>query len=416
MNIQVQYGKDTLNARLPESAHVRILKKRKPKHLSDENKMIAEALEHPIGSQRLRDIVKKEGRAVIVTSDITRPFPTAKVLPHVVRELRKGGVALSNITVVFALGNHRKHTEAEMRMLAGALYESEIRFVDTNPDDCMFLGTTLLGTPVELFRPVAEADFLILMGNIEYHYFAGYSGGAKALMPGTASKAAIEKNHAMMSLPGAQSGKLTANPIREDIDEVGQFIKIDFIVNVVLNEEHDIVAAVCGDYIKAHRAGCKKLDYYSKLEVKEKGDVVIIGGGYPKDLNLYQGQKWLENGRAVAADKGILIWCVQAGEGFGNEVFREWMLTKDPEEMIRHNFVLGGHKAAAIGKLLLNYQIYLISELEADTVCQMGMVPFKRLQDAVDEAVKVKGEGISILVFPKAMAISPDSCDDREGI
>lgn len=412
MNIQVQYGTDTLRAQLPRKAHVRVLEKRKAEHPQDKDEMIAQALTQPIGSRRLKDMVDQEGRVVIVTSDITRPFPTAKVLPHVVRELQQGGVPLSNITVVFALGNHRGHTKTEMRTLAGALYDSEIRFVDTDPNNCMYLGTTLLGTPVELFRPAAEADVLILMGNIEYHYFAGYSGGAKALMPGTASRAAIAKNHSMISLPGAQAGKLVANPVREDIDEVGQFIKIDFLVNAVLNEQNEIAAIVCGDYIKAHRVGCRKLDYYSRVEVKEEADIVIIGGGYPKDINLYQAQKWLENGRTVAADKGILIWCARAEEGFGNQIFRQWMLTKDPEEMIRHNFVLGGHKAAAVGKILLNHPVYLVSHLKDEEVRKMGMVPFKGLQAAVDAAVNAKGEDASVLVFPKAMTILPVFYDD----
>ena len=257
---------------------------------------VARALQAPIGAPRLRDTVRPGETIAIVTSDITRPMPTAKVMPALLDELYAGGVRPEDITLVFALGSHRQHTEAERRKLAGERAYSEIQCVDSDPDDCVSYGTTSRGTPVDITRVVAEADRRICLGNIEYHYFAGYSGGAKAIMPGVSTRAAIQANHSRMVLPECCAGNLETNPLRMDIEEAGAMVGIDFILNVVLSEHKKILRAVAGDVTKAHRAGCAFLDTLYRKELAEAADIVLVSqGGAPKDLNLYQTQKALDN-------------------------------------------------------------------------------------------------------------------------
>ena len=220
---------------------------------------VRRALSTPIGAPLLRDVVKRGERICIITSDITRPCPSWLILPAVPDELSGAGVTDGDITVVFALGSHRMHTESEMRHLVGDEVFNRIRCVDSDPTDYVHLGVTRRGTPVNITRIVAEANRRICLGNIEYHYFAGYSGGAKAIMPGVSTRSAIQANHSMMVRPDARAGKIVSNPIREDIEEAAAICGVDYIVNVVLDEHKQIIRAVAGDVTLAHRAGCAVL-------------------------------------------------------------------------------------------------------------------------------------------------------------
>ena len=163
--------------------------------------------------------MKPNEKIVIITSDITRPMPTYKVMPLLLDELYDAGVNAKDITLVFALGSHRKHTREEMIKLAGERAANEIKMIDSDMSDCVRMGVTKRGTPVDIFMPVAEADRRICLGNIEYHYFAGYSGGSKAIMPGVSTREAIRKNHSLMVEEGSHAGNLDTNPVREDIEE-----------------------------------------------------------------------------------------------------------------------------------------------------------------------------------------------------
>ena len=216
---------------------------------------VRQALASPIGTPRLRDLVRPGEKIAIVTSDITRPMPTWVVMPPLLEELYSAGVRPEDITLVFALGSHRPHTEAEQRHLAGEQAFAQITCVDSDVTDCVHVGVTARGTPVDIDRRVAEADRRICLGNIEYHYFAGYSGGAKAIMPGVSTRAAIQSNHSRMVEADARAGKLAGNPVREDLEEAAAMVGVDFILNVVLDAHKEIIRAVAGDVTAAHRAG-----------------------------------------------------------------------------------------------------------------------------------------------------------------
>lgn len=366
---------------------------------------VKRSLNNPIGTGRLSQIVKKGEKVVIVTSDITRPLPSYKVIPSILDELYEVGVSPEDITVVFALGSHRPHTQEEIIQLVGERVYKEVKCIDSDANDSVSMGITKGGTPVDVFRVVAEADRRICIGNIEYHYFAGYSGGAKAIMPGVSTPAAIQANHRNMVLDDAKVGRLIGNPVRDDLNEAIQYCPIDFIVNVVLNEKKEIIFSVAGDYIKAHRVGCEFLDKIYKKQLQEKADIVIVSqGGAPKDINLYQTQKALANAEHAVKDGGIIILVGSCKEGFGSKIFEEWMTEADsPDDIIariREKFVLGGHKAAAIALVQKKAKIFMVSEMDADIVKSIFMEPYTSVQEAYNDAIKELGQDVKVLVMP----------------
>lgn len=366
---------------------------------------VRRALREPVGTAPLRQLVRPGEKIAIITSDITRPMPTAVVLPPLLEELDAAGVSRGDITLVFALGSHRPHTQQERRQLAGEEAWNSVKCVDSDPDDCLDFGTTAAGTPVQITRAVAHADRRICLGNIEYHYFAGYSGGAKALMPGVSTRAAIQANHAMMVQPACRAGALEDNPLRQDIEQAGRLCGIDFIVNVVLDTHKQILRAVAGDAVAAHRAGCAFLDSVYSCPIREKADIVLVSqGGAPKDLNLYQTQKALDNAKHAVKDGGIIILIGSCREGFGEAVFESWLrqarTSGELIERIGREFRLGGHKAAAIAMVLERAQIYLVSQMEPEQVRTAFMIPKATAQQALEDAFARLGPTATVLAMP----------------
>ena len=277
--------------------------------------------------------------------------------------------------------------------------------MDGNTADCVHIGETSRGTPVDIVRTVAEADRRICLGNIEYHYFAGYSGGAKAIMPGVSTRAAIQANHSRMVEETAHAGKLEGNPVREDIEEAAAMVGVDFIVNVVLDAQKEIIRAVAGDVTAAHRVGCAFLDTLYRKEIPQRADIVLVSqGGAPKDLNLYQTQKALDNAKHAVKPGGVVVLIGSCKEGLGEKTFEEWLTTAPTPhsliERIKKEFRLGGHKAAAIAMVLEKADIYLVSDMEDALVERLLMKPFHSVQAAYDAAVEKCGADASVLVMP----------------
>ena len=405
MKIELGFGDTTQILNVPDENLSEVLVPNDIEHTMSADEAVKNALEHPVASARLRDIVKPGEKIAIITSDITRPMPTYTVMPFLLDELSGAGVNDKDITLVFALGSHRKHSDAEKIKLAGEETFRRIACIDGDTADCVHLGITSRGTPVDIVRCVAEADRRICLGNIEYHYFAGYSGGAKAIMPGVSTRDAIQSNHRMMIEKEACAGNLDTNPLRQDIEEAARMCGIDFILNVVLDEHKKIIYAVAGDSVKAHRQGCRFLDTLYGKRIKQKADIVVVSqGGAPKDLNLYQTQKALDNAKHAVKDGGIIVLVGSCKEGLGEKVFEEWMTgaekSADLIARIKKEFKLGGHKAAAIALVLEYADIYLVSDMEDAFVKKLFFTPFKTVQDAFNAALEKKGKNASVLVMP----------------
>ena len=418
MKLEFGFGEGVQAVEVPDRNLLGVLMANEvPKGLTNEAE-VARALAHPIGTPRLGEIVHPGEKIAIVTSDITRPCPTWRIMPALLDELYAAGCRREDIALVFALGSHRHHTQEEQRKLAGERAWAEIRCVDGDPSDCVHMGETDCGTPVDITRIVAEADRRICLGNIEYHYFAGYSGGAKAIMPGCSTREAIQSNHRMMVREEAHAGNLDSNPLRQDLEQAAAICGVDFIVNVVLDEHKQIVRAVAGDLVKAHREGCKFLDQMYLKPIGSRADIVLVSqGGAPKDLNLYQTQKALDNAKHAVKPGGTIILIGSCREGLGEKVFEQWMLSAPtPESMIERigrDFQLGGHKAAAIAMVLKNAEIYLVSELDDDFVEKIFLKPAKSAQDALDRAFARLGPDATVLAMPYGGSTLPSESADR---
>ncbi|MDI6871964.1 MAG: nickel-dependent lactate racemase [Bacillota bacterium] len=372
--------------------------------------LLRRALAGPIGSPPLRELARERKSAVILVSDITRPVPTWLLLPPLLEELEHGGLDRSRVRVVVATGLHRGHTREEQSALVGEAVADSVAVEDHSPDRCVSCGVTPGGLPVEVNRAVLAADLRICTGNIDPHYFVGYSGGAKAVMPGVSSRAAVTATHRLMLLPGAEVGRVEGNPVRAAIEEVGEAVGIDFILNVVVNERKGIVAAVAGHHRLAHREGCRIADRLFKVELPEPADIVVAAaGGYPKDLNLYQAQKGLDNARLAVKAGGTIILVAECREGFGDETFERCMTSAGSPEVIidrmKKEFVMGGHKALAVALTMQRARVILVSSLPPEVARQALFEPAASAQAALDELLG-RHPG-TVAVLPYAGSVVP---------
>ncbi len=410
--LELPFGRSTVSVDAPTENILGVYTPQANGEVVDEDVLLREALEKPVCSPRLRDLVRPGQKIVIVTSDLTRPCPSERLLPLILDELAASGISDADVTVVIALGLHRPMAESELEATVGPDVYRRVAVINHDLRDIVRLGVTAAGTPVEIFRPVVESDVRICLGNVELHYFVGYSGGAKAILPGCASEATITANHAMMVRSEASAGRLEGNPVRGDIEEGVAMVGVDFILNVVLDGHHCIIGAVAGDVIVAHRRGCEIAAQRSTVTIPKQADIVLVGaGGYPSDVNLYQAQKALDNAQYSVRDGGLIILSAECSEGFGNQTFEAWMTSANsPEDVlgrIQQEFVIGGHKAAAIAAVLRRTTVYLVSAISPDSVRDCGLVPFSDLREAMQAAFDEVGQGADIIVMPNGGSILP---------
>jgi nickel-dependent lactate racemase len=404
MRVDIPFGKKSIVLNIPDKNILNVIPEGSASPVLDEGKIITGALENPIKSGKLREIASGKKTACIIASDITRLCPSYKFLPLLVGELRKGGIEEKNILVVLGLGIHRGHSSNEKKRIVGDDIYKSIETVDSDASKSKLIGHTSKGTPVEIFERVLEYDLLIATGNIEYHYFAGYSGGAKAVMPGICSKNSIQSNHSMMLDERSAAGRFLDNPVREDIEEAGKLAGIDFIFNVILKDKKRIIAAVAGKNNDAYLEGIKKYESIYASEVESAADIVIASqGGYPKDMNLYQSHKALENVKGITADNGTIILLASCCEGFGNDTFEQWMTGRNDydylNEKISRKFVLGGHKAVAISKILTKKDVLLYSDFPQQETEKIGFKKIEDIQEYLDERIS-QNTKIKITIVP----------------
>ncbi len=397
MLYHLPYGKTEISVEIPEKYNVNIIRPHDTISVPDDKKEIEKALLNPINSRRLSEIATPDKKTVIIVSDTTRPTPTSKLLAPLISELNAGGV--EDVTVVFGLGIHRKQMEDEKKNILGPLY-GKVRSIEHDINDCIYLGTTTRGTPVEVFTPVAEADIVICTGTIEFHYYAGYSGGAKSILPAVSSKKSIYANHALMLDPKSSAGRLDGD-VRMDIEEAGAMLGIDFILNVVLNEKKEIIFAAAGDYIAAHRKGVEFLDRLSKIKVEQADIIIVSPGGWPRDIDIFQSHKALEHVKNAMKEEGSMILVAECSEGYGNRVYEEWLKFNRDEaiERFRSGFVMGGHKAALIAALSKKADLYLVSSLPDDIARKAYFIP-ATLNEAVRMGISKHGKNVKIIVIP----------------
>lgn len=408
----VPYGHAELSGQVPAASFLGAFLPQEEETVADEQEVLRQALEHPIGTVRLRELARPGQKVAVVTSDMTRPCPSDKLLPPILAELNAAGVLDADITVIIALGLHRAQTSAELEEMLGPQVCRRVRVLNHDPEQVVRLGSTSRGTPVEFFRPLVEADLRVCLGNLEFHYFAGFSGGAKAMLPGCASKATVNANHALMVQPGAMAGKIEGNPVRADLEEGAAMLGADFILNVVVDGHHRVTGAVAGHAEQAHRQGCEMVARRGSVPIPQLADVVVVSaGGYPKDVNMYQAQKALDNAVHAVRQGGVIIWAAECVEGLGGKTFESWLREAgEPDkvlEKIQREFVLGGHKAAAIAAVLKRASVYLVSGLEEGVLSGSGLVPFAGLDEALKAALDKVGPQARVLTLPYGGSVLP---------
>jgi len=338
------------------------------------------------------------------------------ILPPVIDDLNKAGIPDSDITLVFGCGTHRAPKPEEQNAIIG---EDILRRIKTVSHDCkakdlVYLGRTKTHmNKVYVNRVFAEADFRILTNSVELHYYAGYGGGRKSVLPAVSGEETIQHNHAMLLDPKAKTGVLEGNPVHEDMVEVAKIAKADFIVNAVTNSRNEIVRVFAGDLEQAFLEGVKLVDEMYKVPIERRADIVVVSsGGHPHDIDLYQAHKGLENALEAAKRGGVVVWLAECPDGHGNEIFYDWMTKfRDPKEMeteIKRHFKLGGHKAYYLVKALQRVQIILVSTLpDYHAVGTFRLRTARALNDALRDAFDIAGKDARVWVMPRGSSTLP---------
>ena len=341
MRIEIPYGKGTQPLTVEDSRLRGVLTPTHTEHVdADQQELVREALANPIGSAPLHEIAKGKNKVVVITSDHTRPLPSSLTLPLYLAEIRKGNPD-ADITILIATGVHRSPTKEEMLSKYGpAIVENEKLLVHNANDDSslVFMATLPSGGELWLNKLVAEADLVVSEGFVEPHFFAGFSGGRKSILPGVAGRRTVLYNHNASFIHARESrqGNLDGNPIHRDMAFAAETAKLAFILNVLLDGDKRIIAAFAGDSVKAHEAACALCRAQTSVPAVEADIVVTSNGGYPLDQNIYQCVKGLTAAEACVREGGVIILSAGLGDGHGGEAFYHWFADrKDADEVMR---------------------------------------------------------------------------------
>ncbi len=416
--INLVYGRGTIKCKLEKRYLKAVLSggEAVPSDLS-ESGIVLEALANPIGTEPLHTLATGKKKIVIITSDHTRAVPSRITMPLLLDEVRKGNPD-ADISILVATGLHRGMTEEEMReRFSDEIFENE-KIINHNAFDkssFINLGTLPSGSKCEINKIAVEADLLIAEGFIEPHFFAGYSGGRKSVLPGIASQDCVNINHSADAIkhPGAATGVLDGNPIHEDMIRAARMANLAFICNVLLDDEKKIIEAYCGDVGEAHKAGCVSLMDRCGVDAVKADIVVTSNGGYPLDQNLYQCPKGLDAALACANENAVIILAAECSDGLGGENFGELMLSAPPQELLERILLIPPEKtiseqwcAQRFSDALCRYTIILVSNgLDKKTVEQMNFIYADSMEDALSTARSFKGKDAGITVIPDGVGV-----------
>ncbi len=403
-SLKITYNNDEIDFPISEDLNIKIYEPNNVIAASEEIQLISEALSKPSGSESFDNFLKQKGKLLVIVNDGTRPTPTRTVI-KVLDEFLEN----QDVTFIIATGVHRAPTEEEYRYIFGSSYDKySDRIVvhdSRKSEDMIFLGTSNNGTEMWINKHAIEADKILVIGSVEPHYFAGYTGGRKALLPGIASFKTIEQNHKHALDKKAQSLSLKGNPVHEDmIDAIKVVNKNIFTIMTVLDKEHKVYAATSGDIHSAFNEATKYADDVFVVDVEEEADIVISIAKYPMDFDLYQSQKALDNGKLALKEGGILILISACRNGVGEDEFIKLLSScRNPQEVlekIKNNYKLGWHKAGKMAEINLSAEVWAVTELEEELLKSIFITPFKDIKSALNKAVSIKGKNAKILILP----------------
>jgi len=425
MKFYWEYGRGVQEFEVPDHLLLGVVEGTAVEPLPDLRRALEEALENPVGSPPLAEMVRSGDRVAVACPDFHRLWVRARVwMPLLVGYLNRCGVRDRDITVIIANGTHAPPGYAGLRMILGEDFPSGVEVVNHDARDeaaLRFLGYTPYGTPLWVNRRALEADHLILTGAIVPHTFAGFGGGRKAVVPGMAGMRTILANHrrALSEVPGegihprAVPGVLDGNPVHEDMLAAARMAGPCFIVNFVLSEEGDFLGVFAGGLEEAHRRGCNFVEEAFRVEIPSRADIVVASrGGYPMDLTFYQAFQSNANARAALREdgRGVLVMVGECSEGLGPYEFQRWFSMGGLEEMeaeLRRSFTVPGfvvYRAALLARQA--EKVILVSGLDPEVVERIGIIPRQSIQEALEEALDTVPGG-RILLMPHASQTIP---------
>jgi nickel-dependent lactate racemase len=408
------YGRTEVAARIPDENSLEIIDVQSSEGVTDPVKEVEAALEAPVESARLDEIVKAEDTVAIVVDEKPIRSPARLMLSGLLKSLGQAGVRDENITVIFGCGAYSMTGEEGAAIIGEALGSRiKIEIHDCHAEDLQHVGKTSFGTPVLVNKTFMESDIRILTGNVAPHYFAGYSGGRKSVLPAIVGIETVRHNHAFLLNPQARRGNLEGNPVHLDMEEALQLVDVDFAVNVVVNPQRDVVSAFAGDVSTVFSEGVRRVNEMCKVNVAAPADIVIVSpGGSPWDDDLYKAYEGVESALSVVKDKGVVVLVAECLEGYAVQAFHDWMVKftslSSIRRAVKRRFVLGGDTAYYLRRALGRVKIILVSimpDYYATGVFKLKTA--KTVNAALKSAFRMTGRKSSILVLPHGSATLP---------
>ncbi|MGB3092951.1 MAG: nickel-dependent lactate racemase [Candidatus Zixiibacteriota bacterium] len=422
MEIDLKYGNSHKQLKLNDKNLIGVLKLKESSGIPDVIAAEKEALANPIGSRKLSEIAKGKKTACIVVSDYTRGCPYSRpgfnLLLPLIDELHAAGIKDENIKFLVGTGAHRAHTKQEDIDNFGQEIVDKYEVISHDCDkNNVSLGNLSTGNELLIDKVWADADVKVISGLITTHYFGGFSGGRKGILPGIVARETIRKNHAMIVDPEVDIAKTKGNPISDEMDQAAHKAGVDFLLNVVINDKKEIVKIVAGDLDQAHDEGWKACRDLYLVPFKEKADAVFAcAGGYPKDVSLYQSQKTINNAKLVLKNRGTIVLISQCSEGIGSDTFAKWLAEASSlDELLKADpakIVVGGHTAVGNAKVLKKFNILVVSSIPREQLEMRFYEHAEGINQAIEWVKKEHGEDFRSYVMPQGGLIYP--CPEGE--
>lgn len=413
-----KYGHGYKNFSLEQEKVMAEIKVAEMTPLTDLKQAVLDAIYHPIDSEPLNELLQPGQKVAFICNDPTRVANSHDFMPILVEELNKIGIKDEDMRIVFALGTHRKMTQEEMIEAVGEDVAKRLPMYNSDcnkQEDFEYFGETSFGTPVWLNKLICDVDLVVMTGTIVHHFFSGFGGGRKAVLPGVAAMETIRRNHSLMMSPDAQLGKLHGNPVYEDqMEGVRLFAKEHrmFLFNAILDAKKQFLKIFAGDWEKAHLEACKFVDKVYGVEIDAPADIVIAScGGYPKDINVYQLQKTMDNAWCAVKDGGVVIIIGECEEGSGSAALEKALQEHPSPDAIKaqleKNFIIGAHKAFAITRLMKKAKFILVSALDKKIASDLLFEAVDNVDEAIKLAEKYVGSDYKIILMPQGSLTVP---------
>ncbi len=419
-NIKLPYGREHINVNIDDNRLNAVLVSEMENYVPTMSQvdLVKTAMENPVGTERLSELAKGKDKVVIIASDHTRPVPSRIIMPLMLEEIRKGNPE-ADVTILISTGCHRASTEEEMINKFGEdIVREEKIYMHDSTDESMLvkIGTLPSGGELLINKLAHEADLLVAEGFIEPHFFAGFSGARKSVLPGVASRQTVLANHCseFIAHEKSRTGILEGNPIHEDMISAAAQANLAFIVNVVINSKKEVICAVAGHREEAHAKGCEFLSGLCKVNSIPSDIVITTNGGYPLDQNIYQAVKGMTAAEVTVKKDGVIIMLAKSNDGHGGEEFYKTFRDEKDLQVIMDTFMSRDRnhtepdqwQSQIFVRVLQHARVVYVSDAPEQMVRDLHMTPAKNIEEAIKKAEQIlNNDNASITVIPDGVAV-----------